>query len=173
MEVWRAREGISPPTGMTERFVARAGCHDVEDLFLSFYTRRLNYADIEPTATIVFEAAVAGDLAARDILAAGGAFLASMVNAVARHLRMTSDAFDVVMAGSVFRGEGDTLSNALRAGVAEVCSKARCVMPVFQPVAGAVFMGMDAAGWTTAARSRAFEESIDAAEVRFGVQLRG
>lgn len=173
MEVWRAREDIVPPTGMTERFVSRAGCQDVEELFLAFYTKRLTYADIEPMATVVFEAAVAGDLAARDILANGGAFLASMVNAVARRLRMTEEAFDVVMAGSVFRGEGDTLTDALRAGVAMECSRARCVMPVFQPVVGAAFMGMDAAGWTNETRLRAFESSIVAAEKRFGVQLRG
>ncbi len=173
MEVWRAREDIVPPTLMTDRFVAKAGCRDVDELFLSFYERRLTYEDIEPMAAVVFEAAVAGDHAARGILAEGGAFLASMVNAVARRLRMTSEAFDVVMAGSVFRGDGDTLIGALRAGVAAECPRARCVLPVFQPVAGALFMGLDAAGWTSPERLRKFEASVAAAESRFGIRLRG
>jgi N-acetylglucosamine kinase-like BadF-type ATPase len=173
MEVWRAREDIVPPTLMTERFVARAGCRDVDEMFLAFYTGRLKYEDLEPMAAIVFDAAVAGDHAAHGILADGGAFLASMVNAVARRLRMTQDAFDVVMAGSVFRGEGDSLTDALRAGVAVQCPRARCVLPVYQPVAGALFMGLDAAGWTSPARLRAFEESVGAAESRFGIRLRG
>ncbi|HUF19797.1 MAG TPA: BadF/BadG/BcrA/BcrD ATPase family protein, partial [Burkholderiales bacterium] len=157
MEVWRAREAIVPPTKMTDLVVARAGCRDADDLFDLFYTGRLQLADLEPMATLVFEAAVAGDHAARVILADGGAFLASMVNAVARRLGMTSDTFDVVMAGSVFRGEGDTLKAALRAGVAAQCPNARCALPVFEPVAGALFMGMDAAGWNSPKRLRAFE----------------
>ncbi len=173
MEVWRAREGIVPPTKMTELFVARAGCKDVDDMFFAFYTGRLKYEDIEPMAAIVFEAAVAGDPAAHGILSTGGAFLASMVNAVARKLRMTRDAFDVVMAGSVFRGEGTALIDALRAGVIAECPGARCILPVFQPVVGAMFMGYDAAGVPVAPRLTEIERSLDAAEARFGIQLRG
>lgn len=173
MEVWRAREGIVPPTQLTALFVERARCKDVDELFLAFYNRKLTYDDIEPMAVVVFEAAVAGDRAARAILTAGGEFLASMVNAVARTLDMTGDSFDVVMAGSVFRGEGATLIDALAAGVHAQCPRARCVLPVFEPVVGALFMGFDAANISVAHRLEKIEHSLDDVETAFKVKLRG
>ncbi len=172
-EVWRARDGIVPPTRMTDLFVRRAHCRDVDDLFDGVYTRRVTYESLEPMATVVFEAAVAGDAAACAILDAGGRFLAAMVNAVARRLSMTADAFDVIMAGSVFRGQGSVLTDALRADVVSVCPQARCVRPVFEPVVGGLFMAFDAAGLEVAPRLPKLESSLAETQTRFAVTLKG
>ncbi len=172
-EVWRARDGIVPPTRMTELFVRRAGCRDVDDLFDAVYTRRLSYDSLGPMATVVFEAAVGGDAAACAILTNGGRFLAAMVNAVARRLAMTAEVFDVIMAGSVFRGQGIVLTDAFRAGVASVCPRAHCVRPVFEPVVGALFMGFDAASLDVAPRLQKLESSLAEAQSRFAVTLKG
>jgi len=172
-EVWRARDGIVPPTRMTELFIQRAGCRDLEDLFDAIYTRRVTYESLEPMATVVFEASVSGDSAACDILISGGRFLAAMVNAVARRLGMTPEAFDVIMAGSVFRGQGNILIDALRADIAAVCPKAKCLRPVFEPVVGALFMAFDAARLEVAPRLARLELSLGDAQSRFAVTLKG
>ncbi len=172
-EVWRAREAIVPPTQMTDLFVARSHCKNVDEMFEKFYTRQLDYDILEPMATVVFEAAIAGDAAACDILARSGRFLAAMVSAVARKLDMTRDAFDVVMAGSVFRGRGTILTDALREDVLAVCPNARCIRPVFEPVVGGLLMAFDAAKIESRPLLPRLEASLSEAQTRFGVMLKG
>ena len=41
--VAQARDGIIPATTMTELFVRRAGCSDVEELFYRLYTERISF----------------------------------------------------------------------------------------------------------------------------------
>lgn len=171
-EVWRAREGIAPPTRLTEKFVARAGLADADELFEAFYYKRMTYDELEPVAALVFEAAVDGDSAARAILADGGRFLAAMVNAVAKRLAMTELAFDVVMAGSVFRGASPHLIDALKAAVADVCPRARCVRPAFEPVVGALFLAYDAGGQAVQPILPNIERNVEQAPERFQAQLR-
>ncbi|NUM55377.1 MAG: hypothetical protein HUU46_17150 [Candidatus Hydrogenedentes bacterium] len=141
--VWQARDGIIPPTLLTQEFIDRAGAKGVEDLFLRLYRRQIAYADLQPMAKLVFDAASKGDDAASKILRKGGRYLAAMVIAVARRLDMTGDAFDVVMAGSVFKGSSPILKETMRAEIETVCPKARTVMPAFEPVVGALLMGME------------------------------
>ncbi len=172
-EVWRAREAIVPPTKMTELFVSRSHCANVDEMFEKFYTRQLDYEILEPMATVVFEAAITGDAAACAILTRGGRFLAAMANAVARKLGMTGEAFDVVMAGSVFRGRGTVLTDALRKDVVSVCPRARCIRPVFEPVVGGLLMAFDAAGIESGPVLPALEASLAEAQTRFGVTLKG
>ncbi len=141
--VWQARDGIIPPTLLTQKFIARAGAFDIEDLFLKLYRRQLAYNDLQPMAKLVFDAASEGDAAAAEILHVGGNYLAAMVIAVAKRLTMTLDEFDVVMAGSVFKGISPILKDAMLAAIQRECPQARTVMPMFEPVVGALLMGME------------------------------
>lgn len=141
--VWQARDKIIPPTLLTGQFVQRAGARDVEDLFYKLYRRELGPADLQPAAKLVFDAALDGDAAACDILEWAGRYLGEMVNAVARTLEMQRDAFEVVMAGSVFKGSSPVLIDAMRTMIHRACPKACPVMPVFEPVVGTLLMGME------------------------------
>ncbi|MEK7793569.1 MAG: BadF/BadG/BcrA/BcrD ATPase family protein [Candidatus Hydrogenedentota bacterium] len=171
-EVWRARDGIIPPTKMTELFVARSGCRDVDDLFHSVYSQRLTRNDLTPMAALVFRAAVDGDAAARAILEGGGRYLAAMANAAARALDMTRDAFDLVTAGSVFRGEGRTLIDAMDADVSAVCPNAKLVMPLFEPVVGALLMALDEAGTVNDELYGCLETELETVEKEYKVSLK-
>src|SRR5690606_38393122 len=131
------REGIRPPTRLTAKFVARAGLPDVEALFYAMYRNELTCEDLQPMAPLVFEAAREGDPTACDLLDVSGRYLGEMVNAVARHLDLRSDPFDVVMAGSVFKGSSPVLRDAMAAMIHRECPEARLVMPRFEPVVGA------------------------------------
>ena len=141
--VWQARDGIIPPTLLSRKFVERAGARDIEDLFLKLYRRHITYADLQPMAKLAFDAAGEGDAAASKILSDGGRYLAAMVNAVAVRLDMAGDTFDVVMAGSVFRGNSPILIDTMRSEVLRVCPRARTVMPMFEPVVGALLMAIE------------------------------
>ncbi len=141
--VFQARESVIPPTGMTPLFLDRAGCADVDDLFYRLYRQTITQASLEPMAPLVFDAALAGDSAACAILTRGGTYLGAMVNAVARSLGMSADEFDVVMAGSVFKGSSPQLIDAMAAAIEAECPNASIVRSVYEPVVGALLMGFD------------------------------
>ncbi len=141
--VWQARDGVIPPTRLTELFVERGRCKDVEDLFYKLYRRELSHTELQPMAKLVFDAASEGDSAACNILEWGGAYLGDMVVAAARKLDMTEDSFEVVMAGSVFKGSSPVLADAMRTRIHRACPQAKTVMAVFEPVVGTLLLGME------------------------------
>lgn len=170
--VWQARDGVIPPTLLTEKFVQRAGCADVEELFYKVYRREITHADLQPMAKLVFEAAFDGDAAACDILDRGGRYLGLMVAAVARKLNMCGLEFEVVMAGSVFKGTSPVLMDAMRTVIHRECPKARPVMPVFEPVVGTLLMGMEQDFPITDAMYANLAHSLEQAEARYGVSFK-
>jgi N-acetylglucosamine kinase-like BadF-type ATPase len=141
--LWRERDGIYPATPLSEKFVTRSGCKDVDDLFHKMYYGEITPKDLEPMAVLTFEAAFEGDPVACDILEEGGRYLGEMVNGVAKNLAMCQDEFDVVMAGSVFNGHSPVLKDAMATVIHRLCPRARLVMPIFEPVVGALLLGME------------------------------
>lgn len=141
--VWRARDGIAPKTLLTERFVERSGCADLEEFFHKYYRKEIAYSSLQPMAKVVFDAAFDGDETSCDILEWGGRYLGKMVTAVARHLDMCKESFEVVMAGSVFKGRSPVLVDAMRSVIHRECPLAQTTMPLFEPVVGALLLGME------------------------------
>ena len=169
--VWRARDGVIPPTRLTDHFVKRAGCADVEELFIKAYRQEITYDDLFPMAKLVFDAAMEGDRAACDILAWGGRYLGDMVNACARKLDMGGDHFEVVTAGSVFKGTSPVLVDTMRAVIHRECPHATMAMPIFEPVVGALLLGMELDMKITDEVYATLSASLSAAEKSFGVKL--
>ena len=170
--VWQARDGIIPPTLLTQQFVQRSGCKDVEDLFHKLYRGQIGAAELQPMARLVFDAALDGDAAACDILEWGGRYLGAMVNAVATALDMRREKFDVVMAGSVFKGSSPVLVDAMRTVIHRVCPEAQTAMPIFEPVVGALLMGMELDVTVTEQVYENLSRELDAAENRYQVRFK-
>ncbi len=169
--VWQARDGIVPPTLLTEKFVARAGCVDREELFYKLYRRQISEKDLEPMAKLVAEAAYEGDVAACDILEQGGRYLGKMVNAVARKLAMTKDEFEVVMAGSVFKGKSPVLKDAMETVIHAECPRAKAAMPMFEPVVGALLLGIEMDHVVTDEEYQHLKDSLRETTARTGVSF--
>ncbi len=167
--VWRSRDGITGPTLLTEKFLERAGCGDVDTFFREMYYRRISYEDLQPMAKLVFDAAYEGDATACDILEWGGRYLGEMVNAVARHLDMCAETFDVVATGSVFKGISPVLTDAMTTKVHRECPNARPVRALFEPVVGALLLGIELDVPMTEDRYDVLSKSLEAAEARFGI----
>lgn len=141
--VWRYRDGIIGETLLAGLFLEKAGCKDLDEFFYKTYKGQITYDDLQPMAKLVFDAAYQGDATACDILEWGGRYLAQMVNAAARHLDMCRDTFDVVMAGSVFKGTSPVLMDAMATVIHRECPNARLVMPLYEPVVGGLLLGME------------------------------
>lgn len=170
--VFRARDGITGPTLLTEKFVIRAGCADVDDLFHQMYYGKLTYQDLQPMAKLVFDAAWEGDAIACDILEWGGRYLGQMVTAAIRKLGMERDEFDVVMAGSVFQGRSPVLADALRMVVHRECPGARLIMPMYEPVVGALLLGMELDITVTDEYYERLSSSLEESEKKYGVRFK-
>jgi N-acetylglucosamine kinase-like BadF-type ATPase len=143
--VWQSRDNILPPTLLSELYLERSGCADLDAFFYARYRGELLDSALEPMAPLVFEAARRGDATACGILARHGEYLGMMVNGAARRLGMEHEAFHVVMAGSVFKGNAvsPVLADAMRTAIHRVCPDAQTVMPLFEPVVGALLMAME------------------------------
>ncbi len=170
--VWRARDGIIPPTLLTDVFVQRAGCADVDTLFREMYYNRITYDDLQPMAKLVYDAAGQGDAAACDILQWGGNYLGDMVTAVARHLDMCGDAFDVVTTGSAFKGDSPVLLDAMTTRIHRECPAARPVRALYEPVVGALLLGIELDASMTEDKYGTLDNSLDEAAARFGVSFK-
>jgi len=170
--VWQSRDGTLPSTLLTGLFLQRAGYRDVEAFFLAAYRGECKTADLEPMAKLVFEAAREGDAVACDILEWGGRYLGKMVISVARQLDMTQTAFSVVTAGSVFKGVSPVLRDALQVEVHRQCPFAGLVMPRFEPVVGALLLGIELDSAVTDPIYTALECSLETLGARHGLSFR-
>lgn len=170
--VWRARDEITPPTLLTAHFLKRAGLDDVDILFDKMYNGHIHEADLDPMAKIVFDAAVDRDPTACDILRLGGLYLGAMANAVAKKLNMIDDSFDVVLAGSVYKGRSRVLINAMESVVKGVSPKALLVKSPYGSVVGALFMAYRLDNVTSDALYDKIESELPAIEQRHKVTLK-
>ncbi|MBI1317577.1 MAG: hypothetical protein GC168_01330 [Candidatus Hydrogenedens sp.] len=170
--VWRYRDGIAPHSLLVDKFLQRSGQPDLEAFFYAMYREEMTFADLQPMARLVFDAAYEGDAQACDILEWGGSYLGDMVTAVARHLGMTREAFDVVMAGSVFKGRSPVLRDAMAARIHRTCPEARLVMPIYEPVVGAVLLGLELDVTMSEEAYARLGQSLESLGVKHGVSFK-
>ncbi|MFM1918770.1 MAG: hypothetical protein RLZZ303_404 [Candidatus Hydrogenedentota bacterium] len=170
--VWRYRDGIVPHSFLVDKFLERAKMPDLDAFFYAMYREEMTYDDLQPMAKLVFDAAYEGDPQACDILEESGRYLGDMVVAGARLLEMEHDVFDVVMAGSVFKGSSPVLRDAMTTRIHRVCPEARPVMPIYEPVVGALLLGMESAITMDLSFYARLGEALACAESQYGVRFR-
>ena len=78
----------------------------------------------------------------------------------------------VTLAGSVFKGSSPVLVDAMRTVIHRVCPEARTVMPIFEPVVGALLMGMELDVTVTEQVYENLSRELDAAENRYQVRFK-
>ncbi|MHB0857772.1 MAG: N-acetylglucosamine kinase [Anaerolineae bacterium] len=147
--VWaviRADDGRGQPTALTRMVLDRLGLPTPEMLLRALVAGEIERGKIHSLCPLVFEAAEAGDEVASGILVRQGKALGDYATALVRRYEMQDLAFDVVLAGSVFKGRGPLLIDTVATVVREVAPKARIARAAFEPAAGAVLLAYDALG---------------------------
>jgi N-acetylglucosamine kinase-like BadF-type ATPase len=147
----------SPYTTLVEYFLALTGAKDLDDLIEGIDMHR--YQPQPTWARTIVEAAQEGDTVARQLVGFAGGELGESACAVIRQLGIEGEAFDVVLAGSLFKS-GDLLIDPLRATIFRVARRARLTRLAVPPVVGGVVLGMQQTGLETPARRVALLESI-------------
>jgi N-acetylglucosamine kinase-like BadF-type ATPase len=145
--VSRAWSLRGPGTQLSQRFVEAAGARDVDDLLAGLVRGR--YRLDAGHARLVFETAAEGDGVAREAVDWAGRQLGDLGLGVIRQLNLASQAFDVVLAGSFYRGS-PRLQTSIREVVTAEAPGARIRRLTVPPVTGGVLLAMEAHGLETA-----------------------
>lgn len=95
---------------------------------------------------LVFRLASEGDPAAQDVLVDIGRLMGEQTGAVMRRAGIDGLEAEVVMAGSVFRGENPLLVDSLRLSLHRTAPRATLRLPLFHPVIGAYLLALEGAG---------------------------
>ncbi len=141
--VSRAWTRRGPETKLAQVFIERFGASDVENLLEGLCRDR--YRVTAADAPLVFRAAEAGDLVAQQLIRDAGRELASLAIGVIRQLHFEPLEFEVVMAGSFFKGH-PIVSDLLAQTIQVVAPGASFVRLTAPPVIGGVVLGMQQVG---------------------------
>ncbi|MCO5204650.1 MAG: ATPase [Anaerolineae bacterium] len=132
-----------PVTALSNLFVEQTGASDVTDLLAGLVRER--YRLTPAAAPFVFDAAANGDSVAQGIITWAGQELGSLAVGVIRQLHLQQEAFDVVLAGSLYKG-GAALIKPMQQTIQAIAPGARLVRLHAPPVIGGVLLGMEEAG---------------------------
>jgi N-acetylglucosamine kinase-like BadF-type ATPase len=148
--VYKALEAIgrawslrAPATLLSALFVEHVGAASVEDLLEGIARGR--YAVRATDAPLVFEAVRRGDPVAQNLLEWISRELGGLAVGVIRQLHIEREAFEVVLAGSFYRGS-PRIADWMRETIHAAAPLAELVSLEAPPVAGAALLGMEAAG---------------------------
>jgi N-acetylglucosamine kinase-like BadF-type ATPase len=135
--------GRGPATTLSELLPPLAGCGSPVELL-----ERLSRGAVPlpPAAPLVLQEAAAGDPASTAIVIRAGTELGETAALVARRLGMDRMAFELVMAGGLFRGGSRLLETTLTGALHRAAPRARPVLLACKPVVGAVIEALDLAG---------------------------
>jgi N-acetylglucosamine kinase-like BadF-type ATPase len=142
--VLRAEDGRGQPTILTKMVLERMHYPTVEAMLRAYILRKVDHGAFLSICPLVFEAALKGDPIAVGIIVHQGQGLAEYATAMTRRFHMEARAFDLVLAGSVFKGVGPLLIDTITQAVHQVAPYARIVRARFEPAVGSLLLALDA-----------------------------
>jgi N-acetylglucosamine kinase-like BadF-type ATPase len=142
--VLREEDGRGAPTSLTGAILGTLGYPTVDDLLKAIIAGQLDRRRMRSLCPLVFEAAVAGDGVAADIIVRQGEALAEYATAGIRRFGMQDMAFDVVLSGSMFKGQGPLLIDTITQAIRRAAPRACVVRTQFEPAVGGVLLAYDA-----------------------------
>jgi N-acetylglucosamine kinase-like BadF-type ATPase len=142
--VLRAEDGRGEPTLLTGKVLERLGFPTVEAMLRAFVLRQIEHNRLYGITPLVFDAALEGDAVAVDLLVAMGKELAEYITTLARRFTMQTMPFEVVLAGSVFKGVGPVFVDTIVQEIHRIAPLAQIVRARHEPAVGSVLLALDA-----------------------------
>jgi N-acetylglucosamine kinase-like BadF-type ATPase len=164
--VYRAYTFREPPTRLTERVLAAFQLDSVEALMRADVEGRLPSRQVLDLALVLFDECEAGDPAAVRIVRSFAEATAEAAVAALRHFDMTGLEMDVVLSGSIYKTKSPLLIDTLSAAIRAEAPRARLVNARYEPVVGAVLLGLEKLGVELDA---AVLERVDRSACRLGL----
>jgi N-acetylglucosamine kinase-like BadF-type ATPase len=132
-----------PPTALTAIYLDESGARDELDLMHGLSKDHYHFSPY--VAVRIFEAARAGDAAAREVIRFSGEELGWLAVSVIRQIGMENSEVEVVQSGSVFNG-GELIDEPMRRILLQHVPGAKIKRLDCLPVIGPVILGMMTAG---------------------------
>lgn len=133
-----------PPTALTRIYINALTAKDELDLMEGLSNGQYHLFPL--LALQVMDAARAGDGAACEVVRWAGEELGWLAVAVARQIEMENEEVEVIQSGSVFEA-GSSIAEPMAGIVLKHCPGAKLMRLDGPPVAGAVILGMEQAGF--------------------------
>ncbi len=144
IKIFRSYTGREVETKLTRLVLDHYHLTSVDELCKRYYTGELK--SVSELAPLVFDAAAGGDNLASGILKSFGIGYAGMAIAGLRKMDMLDIDVEVVLSGSVFKGHGPLLIDTIKSEILTVTQKAKLVNARFEPIVGAVMLGLEELG---------------------------
>jgi N-acetylglucosamine kinase-like BadF-type ATPase len=144
--VMRAWDGRGRPTVLLQMVLDSLGVSSPEVLLQMLYHNELQQPQLLELVPLLFEAAYAGDQVACQLVREVGMEVGVTARTLIRRLSLHDKAVEVVLGGSIFKAKGPLLIDTVTAVVHEVAPRGSLVVPKFEPVVGALFLALEAAG---------------------------
>jgi len=146
--VMRAWDGRGKPTRLTQLVLEALQVPSEEALLLRLYHQEIEQQSLLDLVPLLFEAAQAGDDVAAELVVQMGTEVGITANALIRRLSLEREDVEVVLGGSVFKGEGPLLLDTINQVVHKQAPRARILALRHEPVFGAALLALEAAGVT-------------------------
>lgn len=143
--VMRAWDGRGKPTVLLQMVLDSLGAPSPEVLLQMLYHNQLEQHQLLGLVPLLFEAAYAGDEVACRLVREVGTEVGVTARTLIRRLSLQDKDVEVVLAGSIFKAKGPFLIDTIKGVVHQVAPRATIVLPKFEPVVGALFLGLEAA----------------------------
>ncbi len=163
-------DGRKQPTQLAKAFGAAYGVETAAEMRRLVDSTPFGKFEIAAFARHVWEAARAGDPAAREILRQAGRELGENVAAIVAKLQMRDDTFPVATVGSVFNSR-PWVTKPFEAAVRAAAPHATVQPPQHPPEIGAALLGFkriadgDLGSWTLGTGARCIRRSISVADI--------
>lgn len=144
--VARAWDGRGPATLLTDMILQQFGHASYEALLEDLYTDQLPRQRVGEVTPLVFEAALAGDAVAQEIIVRAGTEIGHTAGSLLRRLDMQREPCEVVAGGSVFKGAGPLLMDAATLALHRLAPRAAFTRPTVEPVVGALLLAFELHG---------------------------
>jgi N-acetylglucosamine kinase-like BadF-type ATPase len=159
--VMRAWDGRGKPTLLTKLVLDALQTPSIEVLLSRLYHREIAQHRVLDLVPLLFEAAEAGDQVAEELIVRMGVEVGVTALALIRRLDLTTEDVEIVLAGSVYKGEGSLLMDTIRRTVHAEAPHARIVRPRYEPVVGAALLALDSLGLSlTEPRRKSLESTL-------------
>ncbi|MDD2971325.1 MAG: BadF/BadG/BcrA/BcrD ATPase family protein [Lachnospiraceae bacterium] len=141
-KVFDGELGLSDVTALKKLYLSYAKVQTVDDLLRMYMQDKDFGEEIKLIVPRIVTLAEEGDKATNELLQEFANDMSRYLYGGMKKMKMLCKPIDVVLAGSVFKGEGNPLTRALTHNIQNTLPQVRVIYARYEPVVGACIMGI-------------------------------
>ncbi len=141
--VMRSWDGRGKATLLTQLVLDHFGLPDEGALLSALYHEHIPDRRLLDIVPLLFDAALAGDLVASDLIRRLGEEAGLTAATLLRRLGLEGTEAEVVLGGGVFKGSGPLLTETIQSRIHQTAPRAQIVHVRYEPVVGAALLGLE------------------------------